>query len=855
MAESIKREEIYSDDQKRRAAYALNLCTVSVSQIIEYRDLRFMEQEYENILNNLNLEMMPKDEALLDILKQILDVISYFRIEDGERKMLEKEYRHRAKNAIWSAIPSPSVIFSGAGAGLWGMAATLALSVGTGYMNFRKEKANIELDRERKEWELQRSALEQLHGLRRQLFETAWRLAESYGFADDLRLTERRITQYNEILLDPNPLRRYQRLSFIEDHFKAYPPFLYHQGSAALQAATAATENAITIKHIKNAERHFDAFIKLSKKENRLLREDPTVTQCVFEYIAALSMKEECGLSAEKDSGKMACRKKELLDMAYRSAGNALDALQICALNYMALGEKETAQKLLLMLVNEDYNTASNAQILSAAYVFEAIAAKKSEAGDLIACYHELEQRLPHVLLYPLPQDLRGIKPQDLDRAFCQGQRRLLLEKLIKAFELYLSQSRMRFYEIWEREDNIEADVIAFFRGMTATVGKIYPDFEEKLIDSFQKIIPQAQDSMVDFYDQRSARAKHKDISFDRIVKEPIEETVKAFAKEFNKANTFDRIMALEKALTEFCIDNNISFDSYISDKTVPDRRLENAITGKSTEEQMQTKELLKICKTNTPNLIDEKKDGFKLSFKGDLTFKNYIQKYRISDRLPEEKPIMLIEDKTKGSVRRDLLFTEKGVFLLEGQVPFVKAALISPLFLLRDPKTRELTCGAWYEDLKCDNALCIGGKEYKEKGIDYGALALLLQKIKEQVNKYQKEKENDRLRIDFAALVKTNTAEKKADIPLGRILRAASGNVEVVMHSYDKSQENAVRECIVSLTGKRQAKVQEMLDKTKFSVVVVLKTSAVNARAAKELLEKAGAVVDLNKLSAPKKK
>ena len=44
-----------------KAAYALNLCTVSISQIIDYDDLMVMEQEYEAILNNLNLEEIPKD--------------------------------------------------------------------------------------------------------------------------------------------------------------------------------------------------------------------------------------------------------------------------------------------------------------------------------------------------------------------------------------------------------------------------------------------------------------------------------------------------------------------------------------------------------------------------------------------------------------------------------------------------------------------------------------------------------------------------------------------------------------------------------------------------------------------------
>ena len=63
-----------------KAAYALNLCTVSVSQIIDYDDINVLEQEYDAILNNLNLEHMPHDEALLNILKQLLDTQPYRRL-------------------------------------------------------------------------------------------------------------------------------------------------------------------------------------------------------------------------------------------------------------------------------------------------------------------------------------------------------------------------------------------------------------------------------------------------------------------------------------------------------------------------------------------------------------------------------------------------------------------------------------------------------------------------------------------------------------------------------------------------------------------------------------------------------
>ena len=313
-------KKLYTKEEKWKAAYALNLCTVSISQIIEYNDLRFMDQEYENILNNLNLEMMPKDETLLDVLKQILDVITFFRIDEKERKLLDKEYQQKMKDAIWSAAPNPSVIMAGGSGGWIGIAVTAAISIGTGYMNYRKEKAKIGLEQERKEWELERSLMEQLHGLRRQLFETAWRLADEYHFSDELRLTEKQIKQFNEILQDDDPLRQYYRLEYIQKQYDAYPPFWYYIGSAALKVADQfSNDQDVCHDYLEKANTFFDRFFKANAFENKLLREDPTVAQCAFEYIAMLESKERNGcLTVSGESKRRLIGEK--LDMAVRSS-------------------------------------------------------------------------------------------------------------------------------------------------------------------------------------------------------------------------------------------------------------------------------------------------------------------------------------------------------------------------------------------------------------------------------------------------------------------------------------------------------------------------------------------------------
>ena len=132
-------EKRYTQEEQLKAAYALNVCTVSVSQIIDYNDLYILEQEYDAILNNLNLENMPKDEALLKILVELLNTITFFRIQEIKKEQIEKKYQDRIKNAIWSAIPNIGVIVTGGNPIAIG--AAIATQIGAGYMNYRREKA------------------------------------------------------------------------------------------------------------------------------------------------------------------------------------------------------------------------------------------------------------------------------------------------------------------------------------------------------------------------------------------------------------------------------------------------------------------------------------------------------------------------------------------------------------------------------------------------------------------------------------------------------------------------------------------------------------------------------------------
>lgn len=422
--------ELSYNSEQLKAAYALNLCTVSVSQIIDYDDINVMEQEYEGILNNLNLEQMPKDEALLKILKQIMDTITYFRIQDGEKKMVEKKYQQKMKNAIWAAAPKIGMIVTG-GSPL-NMAVSLASQVGIAYMNYRGAKADADLNRELEQWQLERTAIEQFNGLRRELFDTAWRLSAAHNFPDQLRLTERQIKQYNSVLMDSDLIRRYERLNAVKEEFLAYPPFWYQFGNTANSIARSDIPLSESTRkyYLESARSHFTQY----RTANRygLLREDPIAASCALE-LAEL-------LDAEKDRELIL----ELLQEAIRFSGRENDVMQLAALDYLKLNEREKAAVLLSQLVNEQYNTTLNAQILSSIYVCSYI---HNRSEKTLARYEILCRQVGSGYLYPLPQG-NSDSPEALENQFVAMQKKILYEKYKITAQGFLKKYMVKFGKI-----------------------------------------------------------------------------------------------------------------------------------------------------------------------------------------------------------------------------------------------------------------------------------------------------------------------------------------------------------------------------------------------------------------------
>lgn len=754
--------------EKLRAAYALNLCTVSVSQIVDYCDIQILEQEYETILNNLNLEHMPKDEALLNILRQLLDTITFFRIQEGDKKFIEKEYQQKMKNAIWSAVPNFGLIVAGGNPVT--MAISLASQVGIGYMNYRKSKAENSLEKEKQEWQLQRTAIEQFNGLRRELFDTAWRLADRYEFPDEYRLTENQIEQYNQILMDKNALRKYDRLEAIRDCFVAYPPFWYYYGHAANEIAqNSLIEEDFDIyeEYRKLALEHFRYYMKVNKYS--LLREDHIACACALECVDLL------------DANDNRLEMIKLIEMARKLSGRRCDILQLCAIAYLKVGERDKAISLLKYLVNERYNDVTNAQLLSSILV-SGIVYEQNEKYEIE--YKILCKKIPVQLLFPVPKEDETI--EELKEEFIKKQQEDLCRKYGYVIRYYYDMCTVRFnkaipipfvgknypdeffsmqryeerlnqYKAVFRDKSTEQDFLFRINDSNFSLGYLdvlndmvngisnilpYSGFEkneiiQKLIKPIECAILNNRERLNDLQcalngsNPVDAMQKILKISFDAFTKEFLENLLGVITMHVNQVSEMKDFSKEESLLRNFCIDNDIpEFKLMYNNQGINEQYNESKVYfssemlgGEAFEKSElvgRTRKMSKVVDEFEKKIYQDEESGSVSIYtkwnpmsKGDFDsyFKTGSKSY-YSNKDFRMKIFAVI--KNDSLIKPDVIFTVDGIFLEKFFTFLSDNPVVIP-----------------YNKIElCDGKICLDNDKYSHKGINMKELYGMIRRL-----------------------------------------------------------------------------------------------------------------------------
>lgn len=337
------------------AVLTLNYCAASLTSIIEYEDSVVRDQEYDAILNRINMEAVAKDEELRLLFNRLLETLTHYKLQEGDREWVKKEYEQSLKNAIFSCLPQFNVIV--AGGDPWTMLFSAVHQVGVGFFNYRRNVAQYRLNRDKALWQLKKQEIVELNAIRTELFNASWALAERYGYPDEWRITQPQIEKYIRTLQDDNRERMLERLDYLSDEFQVFPPFWYNRGKAALDLALKARDDgqddacAYFMSEARKAYEHFEQVWK------PIIRSDPYASSASLDQIALLD--------AEKDGKRIEC----LLDRVCTNAKYDLDVMQFASLHYLSICQADKASRLLRMLINEEYNIELNGKVLSRIYL------------------------------------------------------------------------------------------------------------------------------------------------------------------------------------------------------------------------------------------------------------------------------------------------------------------------------------------------------------------------------------------------------------------------------------------------------------------------------------------------------
>lgn len=235
----------------RNAVMALNHMHESLNKIVLYNDQIILEDEYDSIINNINLTVID-DKELVDLVMRLMDTLSAFKLSELEKKEFEAKYEEDLNDALKTTL-------IGSGNTIIAMnPVEVVLNTRNAYMDYQQaiDSAKEELDKS--QWQLKKDAISELNVIRKEFLITYWKLMKKYNMPDEWRITEKQLTRLVTILKENDENKKFRQLERLRNEFAVSPTYWYELSLAA--------------HRINNKEAALDALIQYESLDDQLLR-------------------------------------------------------------------------------------------------------------------------------------------------------------------------------------------------------------------------------------------------------------------------------------------------------------------------------------------------------------------------------------------------------------------------------------------------------------------------------------------------------------------------------------------------------------------------------------------------------
>jgi len=333
-----------TDEDTILSALALNYCRNSLVKIQSYNDRIVLDEEYNNIINNIDLSKI-KDEEIIELLEELLDTLTFYKLKEGDEAKLHTKYEKKVSEAFYSSFSGMTNVIYVGGGNPYVIAAAAVAQLGGAYSNYRKNLTEYREELDDEVWKLEKDAIKEINDIQKRFLRNSWMLMQKRDIPDIWRLTDSQLDEYVEILKDENISRRLRKLERNSKYFQAYPPYWYYLAIFSLE--------------VNNIDLAVEALEQFEEIHKGFFREDNVYTSALMNRIILMD--------AKKNKRKV----KKYLNLMVNESTRDWRKNLFAALKYAEIGRYKESKELLQINIDNEHQVSLHMRLMGEIYVAE----------------------------------------------------------------------------------------------------------------------------------------------------------------------------------------------------------------------------------------------------------------------------------------------------------------------------------------------------------------------------------------------------------------------------------------------------------------------------------------------------
>lgn len=216
IAKSDIKSATIKDDIAKKNIMILNRLQMSLTKIISYNNKIILDEEYNNIINNINLRSI-RDKEILDLVLNLMDTLSAFQLSEIDKKLIYEQYQEKLENALSKSLEFSKLEIS----------PMVLIDAGSAYIKYQDIVENASKEYDKDKWKLKKQEIIELNKIRKKFIKTYWELMNKYNIPDSWRVTEGQLNRFIKVLKEQDSNKKLRKLLRLKREMYFLPSYWF----------------------------------------------------------------------------------------------------------------------------------------------------------------------------------------------------------------------------------------------------------------------------------------------------------------------------------------------------------------------------------------------------------------------------------------------------------------------------------------------------------------------------------------------------------------------------------------------------------------------------------------------------